>query len=109
MPLATIPIVDDEPTKLFPRSRLLRSHHPVRAANSGESPLRAAPSEPRPNLPRLDVMIAGPYVDIPARAAPLHDIGKYFTNVTGILSCNVMHTAQKETGRMDELFQEARI
>lgn len=35
-----------------------------------------------------------------------YSIGKSFTNVTGILSGNVMHIAQKEADRMDELFKE---
>lgn len=35
-----------------------------------------------------------------------YSIGKPFTNVTGILSGNVMHLAPKETERIKELFQE---
>ena len=57
MTAATILIVDDEPTNLFLLTRLLRSDYLVRAANSGESALRAAASEPRPDLILLDVMM----------------------------------------------------
>ena len=53
----TILIVDDEPTNLFLLTSLLRPQYLVRAANSGESALRAAASEPRPDLVLLDVMM----------------------------------------------------
>jgi putative two-component system response regulator len=56
---ATILIVDDEPTNLFLLTSLLRPEYLVRAANSGESALRAAASEPRPDLVLLDVMMPG--------------------------------------------------
>ena len=59
MTATTILIVDDEPTNLFLLTGLLRSHYLVRAANSGESALRAAASEPRPDLVLLDVMMPG--------------------------------------------------
>lgn len=54
---ATILIVDDEPTNLSLLTHLLRSEYHVRAANSGKSALRAAVSEPQPNLILLDVMM----------------------------------------------------
>lgn len=57
MAAATILIVDDEPTNLFLLTSLLRPQYLVRAANSGESALRAAASEPRPDLVLLDVMM----------------------------------------------------
>ncbi|MCX7168667.1 MAG: two-component system response regulator [Rhodocyclales bacterium] len=57
MAAATILIVDDEPTNLFLLTSLLRPQYMVRAANSGESALRAAASEPRPDLVLLDVMM----------------------------------------------------
>jgi putative two-component system response regulator len=56
---ATILIVDDEPANLFLLTGLLRPEYLVRAANSGESALRAAASEPRPDLVLLDVMMPG--------------------------------------------------
>ena len=59
MGAATILIVDDEPTNLSILSNLLRPDYQVRAANSGESALRAAASEPRPDLLLLDVMMPG--------------------------------------------------
>lgn len=54
---ATILVVDDEPTNLLLLSNLLRPEYQVRAANSGESALRAATGEPRPDLILLDVMM----------------------------------------------------
>jgi len=57
MAAATILIVDDEPTNLSLLTSLLRPHYLVRAANSGESALRAAASEPKPDLVLLDVMM----------------------------------------------------
>jgi len=59
MDAATILIVDDEPTNLFLLTGLLRPDYLVRAANSGESALRAAASQPRPDLVLLDVMMPG--------------------------------------------------
>ena len=59
MVTATILIVDDEPTNLFLLTGLLRPAYLVRAVNSGESALRAAASEPRPDLVLLDVMMPG--------------------------------------------------
>jgi putative two-component system response regulator len=50
-------IVDDEPTNLSVLSLLLRPKYQVRAANSGESALRAASTEPQPELILLDVMM----------------------------------------------------
>ena len=58
MVAATILIVDDEPTNLSLLAHLLRPEYQVRAANSGESALRAAASEPRPDLVLLDVMMS---------------------------------------------------
>ncbi len=55
----TILIVDDEPANLSLLSHLLRPQYQVRAANSGENALRAATSEPRPDLILLDVMMPG--------------------------------------------------
>ena len=56
---STILIVDDEPTNLSVLMQLLRPSYRVRAANSGEAALRAAASEPRPDLILLDVMMPG--------------------------------------------------
>jgi putative two-component system response regulator len=56
---ATILIVDDEPVNLTVLSRLLRPTYTVRAASSGEAALRAAHTEPRPDLVLLDVMMPG--------------------------------------------------
>jgi len=52
---ATILIVDDEPLNLAMLTHLLRPTYQVRAANSGASALRAAASQPRPDLVLLDV------------------------------------------------------
>jgi putative two-component system response regulator len=54
---ATILIVDDEPANLSLLNDLLRAEYHVRAANSGESALRAAATGPRPDLILLDVMM----------------------------------------------------
>ncbi len=59
MSTVTILIVDDEPANLSLLTQLLRSAYRVRAANSGENALRAATSEPRPDLILLDVMMPG--------------------------------------------------
>ena len=52
-------IVDDEPTNLSVLSELLRPEYQVRAVNSGESALRAAVTEPQPDLILLDIMMPG--------------------------------------------------
>jgi putative two-component system response regulator len=57
MGITTILIVDDEPANLSLLTQLLRPIYQVRAANSGENALRAATSEPRPDLILLDVMM----------------------------------------------------
>ena len=57
MVTATILIVDDEPTNLSLLMHLLRPVYHVRAANSGENAIRAATSEPYPDLILLDVMM----------------------------------------------------
>lgn len=59
MTAETILIVDDEPTNLFLLTSMLRPEFVVRAANSGESALRAAASAPLPDLVLLDVMMPG--------------------------------------------------
>ncbi len=59
MSTATILIVDDEPANLSLLTHLLRPVYQVRAANSGENALRAAASDPRPDLILLDVMMPG--------------------------------------------------
>lgn len=59
MALATILIVDDQPSNLSVLTYLLRADYQVRAANSGASALRAAASEPKPDLVLLDVMMPG--------------------------------------------------
>ncbi len=56
---ATILIVDDQPTNLSVLTHLLRPDYQLRAANSGASALRAAASEPKPDLVLLDVMMPG--------------------------------------------------
>lgn len=53
----TILIVDDTPANLTLLSELLRPLYRVRAANSGERALRAAESEPLPDLILLDVIM----------------------------------------------------
>jgi two-component system NtrC family sensor kinase len=55
--VTTILVVDDEPENLSLLTHLLRPFYHVRAANSGENALRAAVSEPRPDLVLLDVMM----------------------------------------------------
>jgi two-component system NtrC family sensor kinase len=57
--VTTILVVDDEPANLSLLTHLLRSFYQVRAANSGENALRAATTEPRPDLILLDVMMPG--------------------------------------------------
>jgi putative two-component system response regulator len=56
-PTPTILIVDDQPENLVVLSDLLEPHYRVRAANTGERALRAAATEPRPDLVLLDVMM----------------------------------------------------
>jgi len=57
MNLAAILIVDDEPANLSLLTHLLRPVYQVRAVNSGKNALRAAASEPYPDLILLDVMM----------------------------------------------------
>jgi putative nucleotidyltransferase with HDIG domain len=54
---ATILIVDDQPENLAVLSRLLQGRYRVRAARSGEQALRAAVTEPRPDLILCDIMM----------------------------------------------------
>lgn len=56
---STILIVDDTPQNLTVLGELLKSSYQVRAANSGERALRAAQTDPRPDLILLDVMMPG--------------------------------------------------
>ncbi|MFZ6773666.1 response regulator [Undibacterium sp. SXout7W] len=53
----TVLIVDDTPQNLTILGELLRPVYHVRAANSGERALRAAHTEPKPDLILLDVMM----------------------------------------------------
>lgn len=53
----TILIVDDTPQNLTVLGELLKPHYRIRAANSGERALRAAGTEPRPDIILLDVMM----------------------------------------------------
>ncbi len=55
--LKTVLIVDDSPENIVVLSEVLQPHYRVRAANSGEKALRAAISEPRPDIVLLDVMM----------------------------------------------------
>ncbi|MBK1673991.1 two-component system response regulator [Ectothiorhodospira shaposhnikovii] len=55
----TVLIVDDEPVNLSILTSLLSSDYRVRAVNSGHQALRAAASEPRPDLILLDVVMPG--------------------------------------------------
>ena len=57
--LPTILIVDDTPQNLTVLGELLKPNYHVRAVNSGERALRAAGTEPRPDLILLDVMMPG--------------------------------------------------
>ncbi len=54
---ATILIVDDQPENLEILSGVLKPHFQVRAARSGAQALRAAGTEPRPDLILLDIMM----------------------------------------------------
>jgi putative two-component system response regulator len=58
-PAPTILIVDDQPENLVVLGDLLEPHYRVRAVNNGERALRAAATEPRPELILLDVMMPG--------------------------------------------------
>ena len=53
----TILIVDDQPENLEILSGVLKPHFQVRAARSGAQALRAAGTEPRPDLILLDIMM----------------------------------------------------
>lgn len=55
----TVLIVDDTPQNITVLGELLQPHYTVRAANSGERALRAAHSDPRPDIILLDVMMPG--------------------------------------------------
>jgi putative nucleotidyltransferase with HDIG domain len=56
-PSHTLLIVDDEPANLAVLSSMLQSIYRVRVARSGEQALRAATTEPRPDLVLLDIMM----------------------------------------------------
>jgi two-component system NtrC family sensor kinase len=56
---ATLLVVDDEPANLGVLNAVLQPHFRVRVARSGADALRAADSEPRPDLILLDVMMPG--------------------------------------------------
>ncbi|MBK5915019.1 response regulator [Rhodocyclus purpureus] len=56
-PTRTILIVDDTPQNLTVLGELLQPQYRVRAANSGARALRAAVTDPRPDLILLDVMM----------------------------------------------------
>lgn len=55
----TLLIVDDDVTNLAILNRLLKPAYQVRAAKSGPAALRAAGSDPRPDLILLDIMMPG--------------------------------------------------
>jgi putative two-component system response regulator len=55
--MQTILIVDDTPQNLTVLGELLQPQYRVRAANSGERALRAASTQPRPDIILLDVMM----------------------------------------------------
>lgn len=59
LPRQTVLIVDDTPQNITVLGELLQSHYTVRAANSGERALRAAHTDPRPDIILLDVMMPG--------------------------------------------------
>lgn len=54
---ATLLIVDDEPANLALLSGVLQPYYRVRAVRSGQQALRAADSQPRPDLMLLDIMM----------------------------------------------------
>ena len=56
-PSFTVLLVDDQPENLMILNRLLERDFRVRAVRSGEQALRAAVSEPQPDLILLDVMM----------------------------------------------------
>jgi two-component system, sensor histidine kinase and response regulator len=56
---ATILIVDDQPENLKVLSKILQPHYLVRVARSGEHALRAAGTDPTPDLMLLDIMMPG--------------------------------------------------
>ncbi len=56
-PTITVLIVDDTPQNLMVLGELLQPFYRVRVANSGERALRAANSQPRPDIILLDVMM----------------------------------------------------
>ena len=58
-PRTTVLIVDDTPQNLTVLGELLHSQYRVRAVNSGERALRAATTDPRPEIILLDVMMPG--------------------------------------------------
>jgi putative two-component system response regulator len=53
----TVLVVDDQPENLAILGDLLESYYRVKVANSGEKALRAAVSDPKPDLILLDVMM----------------------------------------------------
>ena len=59
LPRQRVLIVDDTPQNITVLGELLHPHYAVRAANSGERALRAAHSDPRPDIILLDVMMPG--------------------------------------------------
>ena len=58
-PVRTVLIVDDNPQNLLVLGEVLQPTYRVRGANSGERALRAAQSEPRPDIILLDIMMPG--------------------------------------------------
>lgn len=56
---ATILIVDDTPTNLALLSSSLKDHYKVKVANNGIKALKAARSDPKPDLILLDIMMPG--------------------------------------------------
>ena len=70
-PTPTILIVDDTPQNLTVLGELLKPHYHIRAASSGERALRAAGTDPRPDLILLDVMM--PEMDGHEVLRHLHD------------------------------------
>jgi len=53
----TILVVDDEPSNIALLSGILKEHHKVKAATSGEKALKIAQKTPPPDLILLDVMM----------------------------------------------------
>lgn len=56
-PQKTLLVVDDTPDNLILLGEILTPHYRVRVANSGANALKAAVTEPRPDLILLDVMM----------------------------------------------------